>query len=1735
MTLRGAGRASVHEGEVMGATSTRPAITAARRMLGVTMLGLLAGAAMAQSVDGFAPHGGRGAQVTLRGSGFTGASEVRFNGTPVAFSINGDSEILTTSPTSFGTGPISVGAAQSAFHFIDRLGPALTQGPVSNATLPLGVLASHSGAPNDGSISRSGGQTFNYQNIALSQNTWVYWGAAPGGVRLSLNGNDFNSPSGEVMTYSPGQSAPASGMLVYTGFSALALQAAWPQGAAVCTRLIMQFTSPGGRPIQVVNPADLGLSGTIGALAAIAPGQNFSVNLRFEAAYQSQNCSTWLPALALYDAAPTNPTLSAWSSFSGGFYYENTAPEIGAIADRTVIIGGATGAIDFSLRDAETGDVGVVLVASSDNQALVPDANIVLGGSGQARSIAVATAPGQRGTATITLTATDSAGASRARSFTVSTNDSPTIGPIADVMVQYNQSSGDIPFTIGDAETAAANLLVTAVSSNTTLVPPSNITLGGSGTARTLRLTPFLSQTGSSTITVTVRDEDGDEASRSFVFRVNAPPVLNRNNPGFVAQGAALTIDNNLLRAIDTESGPSSIHFTLNPDGLGTVPSHGELRLGGVRLGDAARFTQDDIDQGRLTYHNDNGCGLFDLFTFNVDDGEGGITPLPPLPTSFSFNLGVELRNDPPTAIDGSLAVGLGASASGQLPGSDEDCLSDDPLVFSIVPGSGPAKGTISALDAATGAYTYTATMGQGGADSFDFQVSDGTSSATARIHVDIGNQPPLVPDSSVTTRAGMAVNGTVTATDPDRPPQVLTYAIDSDGAKGHATIDAGTGAFVYTPAVGRFGIDHFTVVANDGLATSAPGTVTVSIRPVMQAGTLVTVSESSVHGVPSSVIAVSAATGDQAVVASDPLMTDLRGIAADAGGHIYVADGNNGLLHVDAATGAVRVIDGAPGFRVGVRLDAQGRLLVAEGPAGVSVRDVDGTELARYSGNQIEFASDVAPSSDGALYVSDAGVFAGGSNKIVRIDPATGAQTRVIDTGFDFPVSLVFGPDGRLLIGDGIPDISGVGVLRILDLDTGTLMTMTDGNVRGLSGLDVDAAGGVYAANNNAGNVLRLTIDPFRTDVVSQGGELGKLFGLSAVKRYEVAIDLETPSGLIHDGTPKRAIATTIPAGLESLVQIVYTARTGGATLTCMAMDPACGPVDAGLHDVTATLIGSVDYHGSASGVLQIAKATGTVAWSGLSVVFGSTPAVSAELVDEPGTLCTVTGVVGPNVGQYPVHALCSGTNHEASADALAQVTPQPLMIGLSQLAQTYDGTPRVVGATTAPVPGIAVNVLYAGSAAAPIAAGSYAVTATVSDTNYSGSVSGTLVVAKAVGSVKWGALSFPYSGTSPMVTAAILEEPGSACVVSGSVGPGVGAYLVEATCDGSNHQASGYASVQVTPQATQIELSGLVQTFDGLPKAVTATTAPTLAVALSIRYDGSTAAPSAVGEYAVLATVDDPNYSGSASAVLRIVAAEVVDLSIAFVDPRDHVQLNRAHSYTIVVGNEGNAPAIGASIVDVLPPAFDAGQARWTCFPLGNATCTAQGYGHLTDTVSVPASSGLVYVLTAQLIGDRGDATDTVVNSARVTIAGDAHAGNDSATTSARAVLFRDGLESGGNGAWWPTAGFPSVHLGVLSGTDMLAIDVDTDGLPVLRLTQVACALDGVFAVEALRVGPSVWLRLVGNDGSSSAWGELVGNRAMIALGEGGSVLLLAGTQPDLEMRINGTAPFAIDIPGR
>lgn len=105
---------------------------------------------------------------------------------------------------------------------------------------------------------------------------------------------------------------------------------------------------------------------------------------------------------------------------------------------------------------------------------------------------------------------------------------------------------------------------------------------------------------------------------------------------------------------------------------------------------------------------------------------------------------------------------------------------------------------------------------------------------------------------------------------------------------------------------------------------------------------------------------------------------------------------------------------------------------------------------------------------------------------------------------------------------------------------------------------------------------------------------------------------------------------------------------------------------------------------------------------------------------------------------------------------------------------------------------------------------------------------------------------------------------------VISGT--PAVaGDFAVQLGASNPGGTGTSALDLSIAKAPATVVLGSLQQAYDGSAKSATATTSPAF-LPMTITYDGSAALPVHAGTYAVLATVNSPNYVGSATGVLTI-----------------------------------------------------------------------------------------------------------------------------------------------------------------------------------------------------------------------------------------------------------------------
>lgn len=317
---------------------------------------------------------------------------------------------------------------------------------------------------------------------------------------------------------------------------------------------------------------------------------------------------------------------------------------------------------------------------------------------------------------------------------------------------------------------------------------------------------------------------------------------------------------------------------------------------------------------------------------------------------------------------------------------------------------------------------------------------------------------------------------------------------------------------------------------------------------------------------------------------------------------------------------------------------------------------------------------------------------------------------------------------------------------------------------------------------------------------------------------------------------------------------------------------------------------------------------ALGATASSGLTVTYASSnPAVATV----SGSTLTVVGA-----GSVTITASQSGNaNFGAAADVKQDLTVNraTATVTLGSLAATFDGTAKAATATTVPAD-LAVGFTYGGSSSVPTAAGSYAVVATVNHANYSGTASGSLVIAKAAQTLTFDALSAVTFGAAPFdlnatatssLSVAFASSNPLVATVSGKTVTivGAGTTVITAGQGGDSNYAAATSvsrTLVVNKAAATVTLGGLAPTYTGSARSATASTEPP-GLAVGFTYNTAPTAPTAAGSYAVAAVVNDANYTGTATGTL-VIAKATPTLTFAALPSRalDEVSFNLAGTST-------------------------------------------------------------------------------------------------------------------------------------------------------------------------------------------------------------------------------------------
>ncbi|MGI0013942.1 MAG: cadherin-like domain-containing protein, partial [Nitrososphaera sp.] len=240
-----------------------------------------------------------------------------------------------------------------------------------------------------------------------------------------------------------------------------------------------------------------------------------------------------------------------------------------------------------------------------------------------------------------------------------------------------------------------------------------------------------------------------------------------------------------------------------------SMPSHGTLEVmsgdgGLVRYTPAANFNGND----EFSFQTTDGIADSNIATVSVT-----VNPV----------------NDAPTANDDNFMVQEDNPFNGNVLANDND-IDGDTLVATLANGSSTLYGNITMN--VDGSFTYTPVANYNGADSFQYEVSDGnggTDTGTVTLTVNPLNDAPIANDDSGYTTLENPVLVKVLQNDIDIDSTTLNVGSVGTASHGTVTIRPDGKGVVYMPEEGFAGTDEFTYSVTDG-SLSDTATVTINV-----------------------------------------------------------------------------------------------------------------------------------------------------------------------------------------------------------------------------------------------------------------------------------------------------------------------------------------------------------------------------------------------------------------------------------------------------------------------------------------------------------------------------------------------------------------------------------------------------------------------------------------------------------------------------------------------------------------------------------------------------------------------------------------------------------------------------------------------------------------------------------------------------------------------------------------
>ncbi len=583
----------------------------------------------------------------------------------------------------------------------------------------------------------------------------------------------------------------------------------------------------------------------------------------------------------------------------------NDAPVIADIANQTIAEDSNTGALSLPVSDVDDAFSALTITAASSNTSIIPNSAIVVGGSGNARTVTVTPLANKNtwgdssaahSPVTITLTLSDGKLAT-VDTFTV------TVTPVNDPPDAVNDSSAlseDGSKTLlvlsndtdVDLDNEGDNLLITAVSN----VDNATVTITDGG--KSLLFKPDSNWNGAETFNYTLQDEGGLSDTAEVSVTVDAV----NDNPDAVDDTVTMDEDDSL--EIDVLDNDSDVDIYQEGDTL-TIVSYSGVDNGTVAIAE---------DGKTLTFTPAPNWSGSEEFSYTINDTHSGSDSAIVRVSVAAVADNPEANEDAYDLIEDAAVTSLNVLGND----TDNDLAFGDALQINAITVDA-SHGTVT-IDTVNRRILYTPDANYNGSDSFTYQIRDNQTPAvydTAVVNLTIAavNDLPVVTSTNThTIEEDHTASGAVTASDVDNgdspDPDSQTFTVSTAAGHGSVDLNAASGAYTYTPNANYNGSDAFVVLVSDEHGGTASQTVMITVTAVNDVPTASNASYNTPEDVPVS----------KTIAASDPDVATngdkLTFAVTSAPGH--------GTLELNATSGAftytpVTNYNGADAFSVKV------------------------------------------------------------------------------------------------------------------------------------------------------------------------------------------------------------------------------------------------------------------------------------------------------------------------------------------------------------------------------------------------------------------------------------------------------------------------------------------------------------------------------------------------------------------------------------------------------------------------------------------------------------------------------------------------------------------------------------------------------------------------------------------------------------------------------------------------